>query len=119
MNYNGYIQLNLGGQKRGFKVGLYVIGELTKSLNIPIGDIEKAFTERPLESIANLLYHSAAYNCIRKGEDVDFTLLDVYEWIDEAGLESQEIQDFIKAVTDSFNKHVPEKKKKITRERGS
>ena len=108
---NGYIKLDIGGKERGFKIGLYTLSETMKALSIGIEQIQYALENNPVEAVALLMYNSAYFNARLSGEVVDFTLINAYAWIDEAGgLDSAPIVAFINTCIESFTKDVPEGK---------
>jgi len=110
---NGYIQLEIGGKPRGFKFGLWVIGQIIDELNIGVEQFDEELQRNPIKSLTLLMYYSAFYNAIRKGEDADFNQLDVYDWIDETGgLGSETMVKFQTAFSESMTKDVPEVKGK-------
>lgn len=110
------VNLTIGGKLRTFHLGLGFIGFLLEEEKI--GFIEFGTQEElnPFKWIPIKMYYSLKYNLIRLGKDdeINFTLKDVIDWIDETDLET--IQRFNKAYIDSINKNAPsqpEVKKKV------
>ena len=63
-----------------------------------------------------MIYHSLAYSYKRKGKEIDFTMYDVNDWIDENGGVGGEFwNNFQKAFNESMYKDVPvdDSKKKV------
>lgn len=76
----GYIQLELGGKKRGVKFGNYALMEYSKLNNT--GVVE--FTEQnPIRLCADIVYCGLKNNCFIKKEIEDFTYDDVIGWVDD------------------------------------
>lgn len=104
---NGYIQLQIGGKSRGFKFGLWVIGQLIDELKISVDQFDAEMQRNPIKTLALLMYYSAYYNTLKAKQEADFTMVDVYDWIDEVGMGSDVIQQFQAAFVDSMSKDVP------------
>ncbi len=105
-----YLKLNLGGKERGAKLGLLFLENLQKAEN---KNIQELFEE--LENPARLpfvvpkfIYYSLITNCQMNGNDVDFTMVDVYDWIEEEGISNKDgsvvkfIDAFVKNMTKLF-----------------
>lgn len=111
-----YIELELGGKKRGAKLGLGFLRTVTESKKITIEELFKSIEgSTAVFFITELIYHSFAYNCKRKGQDVDFDLDDVFDWIDESGgVSSEAYKKFLEALFASIGvdlgKEVPQKR---------
>lgn len=80
-----YINLTLGGKERGAKVGLQFLGELQRGENLSTEEILNLFTTPQIDVLPKYLYYSLVTNCNIKREEVDFTMQDVYDWVDEDG----------------------------------
>lgn len=100
-----YVKVLLGGKERGAKLGLGFLERVQKQEQVTL---EEIFSK---VNTATLLYHSMAYNCERTREEVDFDKYDVYDWIDEVGLQSEIVLDFQIAFFDSFKTHLDDKGK--------
>ena len=98
-----YIKVNLGGKERGAKLGLGFLERVQKEENVTLEEIFSRV------STATLLYHSLAFNVERSKETLDFDKYDVFDWIDEVGLNHTTILDFQIAFFQSFTTHLDEK----------
>ena len=76
----GYIQLELGGKKRGVKFGNYALMEYSKLNNTGVVEFNE---QNPIKLCADLVYCGLKNNCFIKKEIEDFTYEDVVIWIDE------------------------------------
>lgn len=76
----GYIQLELGGKKRGVKFGNYALMEYSKLNNTGVVEFND---ENPIKLCADLVYCGLKNNCFIKKETEDFTYDDVVAWVDD------------------------------------
>lgn len=99
-----YLELEIGGQKRGAKLGIGFLKTVTETKKISLDELFKSIEgSNALLIIPELIFHSLAYNAKRKNEDFKHTLDDVFDWIDEAGGVSSDVyQAFITAFTESL-----------------
>ena len=118
-----YIELELGGEKRGAKLGIGYLRFVTNEKKITLDEFFNSFQSmaedqnpESIFTIIELIYLSLVYNCKRKKEDPNFDTDDVFDWIDEdGGFKSSVYQKFVQALTASFGvdmgKNQPEEKK--------
>lgn len=119
----GYIQLELGGKKRGIKFGNYALMEYSKLNGTDVAEFNES---NPIKLCADLVYCGLKNNCFIKKEIEDFTQDDVLAWVDDMPMSqitdiiqvfeesvrlSQGIQDTQEAITKS-SKPSSEKPKK-------
>lgn len=104
-----YIELEIGGAKRGFRFGLGCLGEMVHELGIDVSELDDFLTKNPIKGIPTLVYHGAKYEVRRMGDEVDFTIYDVYDWIEdlEGGINDAKIATLIDVFTKSLSKDVP------------
>lgn len=104
-----YIQIEIGGKKRGCKLGLGFLGEVIDDLGNDVSEIVEGLKKNPYKMIPILMYHSMVYNLKSKGKNPSFTIYDVTDWIEEEekGFNSDKVVDFLKAFTASIVKDVP------------
>ncbi len=76
----GYIQLELGGRKRGVKFGNYALMEYSRLNNTGVVEFDE---QNPIKLCADLLYCGLKNNCFVKKEEEDFTYEDVVMWVDD------------------------------------
>lgn len=117
-----YVELDLGGKKRGAKLGIGYLRFVTDEKGITLDEFFKTFQEMAsgknlemLYTVIDLLYKSLLYNCKRKREEPDFDYDDVLEWIDDdGGFNSDVYKVFMESLTLSFGadlgKNQPQKK---------
>lgn len=113
-----YTELDLGGKKRGAKLGIGFLKSVTDAKNITLDELFNMLKDsgsQALFFIPELIFLSLAYNCKRKKEELDFDQDDVFDWIDEAGGVNSDIyKTFTEALTQSLGvdlgKEKPQKK---------
>jgi hypothetical protein len=86
----GYIQLELGGKKRGIKLGNYALMEYSKINGTGVVEFND---ENPIKLCTDLIYCGLKNNAYIKKEIFDFTLDDVILWVDDMPIE--QINDVI------------------------
>lgn len=99
-----YIELDLGGKKRGAKLGIGYLKSVTDTKKMTLDEVFKSVEgSGAILVIPELIYLSLAYNAKRKKEIFEYTEEDVFDWIDEAGgVSSNVYQEFISAFTSSL-----------------
>lgn len=113
-----YTELELGGKKRGAKLGIGFLKAVTEEMKISLEELVQKLQNPGMDAIfliSQLIYVSLAYNCKRKKEDVDFDQDDVFDWIDDAGGVNSDIyKTFTASLTGSLGadlgKEKPQKK---------
>lgn len=103
-----YIELELGGKKRGAKLGIGYLKNVTEVKKMNLDELFKSVEgSAAIVVIPELIYLSLAYNAKRKSEKFDYSEEDVFDWIDEAGgVTSSVYQEFITAFTESLGADV-------------
>lgn len=104
-----YINLTLGGKERGAKLGLLFLENAQKAENM---NIQELFVELQMRSIffaPKLIFHALNTNCQLKGETPDFTLENVYDWIEEDGVSNRDgvVMKFVNAFSENIQKLFP------------
>lgn len=93
----GYIQLELGGKKRGVKIGNYALMEYSKITGTGVLEFDN---ENPIKLCTDLIYCGLKNNAYIKKELVDFTMDDVLVWVDDMPIE--QINDVINLFHESI-----------------
>lgn len=118
MNPN-YIQLEIGGKKRGFKFGLGFLERLVDELDTPLEEISQQMKNNPFKVIPQLVRLSHIYNEMRAKREIDLDVFEVIDWIDdEGGIASPNMVKFLDAWNNSMMHGQPQeeepKDKKVT-----
>ncbi|MCT4238589.1 hypothetical protein HZP42_19595 [Elizabethkingia anophelis] len=109
-----YTKINIGGKERGAKLGLGFLDRITKAENISLQEVFTKFEKETLSFLPKMVYYSVLYNDERAGNNVDYDLGNVFDWIDEVGITSETIKSFIEAFTRSVEVHFKGKEGKST-----
>lgn len=86
-------EVEIAGKTRGFKFGTYQMGiscqEEGLILNRPVDMVlfGKRMSEGHLITTLNILYGAAYAYCVSKKLQVDFSPIDVSDWLEEIGFE--------------------------------
>lgn len=78
---NGYINVSLGGKKRGVKFGNRALLDVMSKHQVSQG-IKFSF-----DLIADLVFFGMVNNCMITKQNVDFTPEEVAEWVDDMPME--------------------------------
>lgn len=77
---NGYVNIELGGKKRGIKFGNRALLDIMSKHQVT-GDIKFSF-----DLVVDLIFFGLVNNCMIKKENVDFNEEDVAAWADDMAL---------------------------------
>lgn len=101
MKLHGQIQIDIGGKKRGFHFGMWVIMQIADRNNgMNIIEFIQLGKSNPLKYFGELLYLSGTlYNNVN-GIEPDFNEYSVYDWID---MDSPELVKLIESFNDSLS----------------
>ena len=107
------IKLNIGGEEREFFFGLGFLGNLLESENLTLQELGIKTTENPYKWTPLIMWYSLAWGYIREGKTIEVKPLDVADWLDDLGLQSEVVKSFDNALVASLTKDVPTDKKKV------
>jgi hypothetical protein len=96
-----------------FHFGIGFLNELLDGTGLKLDELT---TQADAVLIPKMVYYSLAYSYKRKSKEIDFTMYDVNDWIDEnGGIGGEFWINFQKAFNDSMYKDVPvdNSKKKV------
>jgi len=98
------IEIVVNEQTLKCSFGLGFLGECLENLDLSVVQIGEKLDKNPFKWIPTLMYESIKYS-----KDVDFTLDDLVEWLDdEEGKKT--MNDFLLAFIKSLSKDVPKQK---------
>jgi hypothetical protein len=96
----GYIDIQLGGKKRTLHFSMNFWVEFTEQLGVSLTDIGNVFNGgMSLSGIRALIYSAVRANDLEQGNDIDYTLYSVGEWLEE--LEAEAINDIVAVMMES------------------
>ena len=106
------IELLIGGKSHPVKLGLRFLENVTTSEGITIVDVFTKFESETLFFLPKLIYYA-----INAANPDTLTLDDVYDWVDEIGIASEEIKPFIIAFADSMKVHIPQEDENVGKQK--
>lgn len=114
---NNYTEIEIGGEKRGAKLGTLILKKVCERLQITPDELFKKLSGNDLLfTIPELLYESLVLNCKNKGVEFKNSLDDVFDWIDEVGgvgseyFQSNYFSPLMKSLNVNLGKDSPQKK---------
>jgi len=106
--------LTANGKEVIFNFGLGALGlyfDNVKKDGVTLDTLSDKMSENPFSVVPKLMYFTAAYGYIKKGEKVPFTVYDVADWIDEdGGISGTLFSEFIDAFSNSLTQGAPKPK---------
>lgn len=111
-----FLEFEIGGKKRGFLFGLKVIGDCIKHSDQDPAAFMSSITKNRFESVPVILFYAHKYDVEKKGGLIDFSLFDVYDWIEEEGLMSEKLDDVTRFFLKSLYDNVPTMKAELDKE---
>lgn len=108
-----FVKVEIGGQERTVRFGLKVIGDCIKHQGNDPGAFMTSLAQNPFESIPIIFYYGIKWDVERGGKIADFTLGDVYDWLEEEGLQSEKVDGVVQGFIRSLYDNVPAIKEAI------
>ena len=84
-----------------FHLGIGFLNELLDGTGMKLNDLA---SQDDAVLLPKLMYYSLVYSYKRKGKEIDFTMYDVFDWIDSSATVGG---DFMKAFHLSMHENVP------------
>lgn len=100
-------EVEIGGKTRTVRFGLKVIGDCIKHFGNDPSEFLSSLAANPFESVPLVFYYGLKYDVEREGKAPDFTLMDVYEWLEDEGLQSEKVDDVTRAFVRALYDNVP------------
>ena len=96
----GYLDIQLGGKKRTLHFSMNFWVEVTEQLGVSLTDIGDVFNGgMSLSGIRALIYSALRANDLEQGNEVDYTLYSVGNWLED--LEAEKINEIVEAMMQS------------------
>lgn len=104
-----YFELEIGGKKRGFRFGLGFLGDILEHFDLDIGGFGNMLSKNPFKAVPAIIFFGHRYEQKKKGIVIDFTLIDVDEWVEnlEDGYANEGIELMLQVLLESMRKNVP------------
>ncbi len=96
----GYLDIELGGKKRTLHFSMNFWAEFTEQLGVSLTDIGDVFNGgMSLSGIRALIYSAVRANDLEQGNQVDYTIYSVGNWLEE--LEADKINEIVEVMMES------------------
>lgn len=95
-------KINIGGKERNISFGLKAISELVDHEDWGFAKLGQKMSSNPLVTTPLIIFYGAKNGAERNGEVVDFTLNDVYDWLEDIGLSDPSLITLINAFSTSL-----------------
>lgn len=96
----GYLDIQLGGKKRTLHFSMNFWVEFTEQLGVSLTDIGDVFNGgMSLSGIRALIYSALRANDLEQGNEMDYTLYSVGNWLED--LEAEKINEIVEAMMQS------------------
>lgn len=100
-------EIELNGQKKTVHFGLKTIGDCIKHYDNDPAGFMSALASNPFESVPLAFYYGLKYSDERQGKVFPHTLIEVTEWIEDVGLQSDVVTEVTQAFIRSLYDNVP------------
>ena len=81
----GHLTYKIGDTDRVFFFGNYALEETLNHFDASISDISDLLNKKFFTFMRVFIFHAASYPVLKKNEVLDFSALDVHDWIDKTG----------------------------------
>lgn len=104
-----YIEVEIGGKKRGFTFGLGFLGDILEYFNTDVVGFVRLTESNPFKAVPAILYFAHRYTVRKNGGAVDFELIDVDGWIEELenSYANEKVDTILGVLIESMKKHIP------------
>lgn len=104
-----YIEIEIGGKKRGFRFGLGFLGNILDHFNMDIAEFGQLMSRNPFKAIPSILYFAHEYEVKRMGDVPDFTIIDFEMWVEDMpnGYADEKVEAALNVLLESMRKNVP------------
>ena len=103
------IELDLGGRKRKFTFGILFLGNVLDRKEFDgFDDLIEKLGVNYIKYTPILMYESLVNTCNKFNDAIDFTEIDIINWLDEKPMYGiNELNDFVKVFTGSTENKTP------------
>ena len=104
-----YIEYEIGGKLRGFKLGLKFLGDVLSHFDTDIMGLGELMDKNPFATRPVILYYAHLSSVQGKNQPVTFTQEDVMDWVDEmeGGISNDNVIQTVMLVLESVKRHIP------------
>jgi len=110
-----YIEFEIGGKLRGFKLGLGFIGDILQHYDTDMMGLGKLLVNNPFSATPTILFLGHKHDSIRKGLPFDVKMFEVEDWVEEIedGLQNKNIEALMVLLLESVKRHLPQIKEVV------
>ena len=103
------IELDLGGRKRKFTFGILFLGNVLDRQEFDgFDDLIEKLAVNYIKYTPILMYESLVNTCNKFNDTIDFTEIDIINWLDDKPMYGiNELNDFVKVFTGSTENKTP------------
>lgn len=101
---DGIINIELGGKNRGFRFKTKALGDIQEHFKVSISDFGHLIDTNTFNFYPAAFYYGLLSYSQKNKEDIDYTIEDVYDWIDEEpkGLLGVKLQPVVNCFLESI-----------------
>lgn len=103
------IEFEIGGQNRGFIIGLGFLGDMLNHFDTDIQGIGRMALNNNIFALTPAcVYYGHKHWCISNKKPIDFTIYDVEGWLSEVenGMFNDNVQSLLVIMTETLTKHL-------------
>jgi len=98
--------INIGGKDRVINFGLKAVSQIVDYEDWGFATLAKKLQNNPFVTTPVVIYFGAKNGAEANGITVDFTINDVYNWIDEKGLSNKDVIEVLQLFSESITSYV-------------
>lgn len=104
------IVLKLNNKKIDFRFGLHFLGEILDVLDTDWDGMMVKISTNQFKTVPLMMYQSAKTGFLLKGEEIDFTIMDLIGWLNKHGVggNNKITESYLVAFYDSLKSGLPE-----------
>lgn len=102
-----FLKIEIGGGTREIRFGLKTLGDSIKHYDQDPAQFMLALEKNPFEAVPIMFYYGLKYGSEKNGEVFKHSLADVYEWVEELGLQSDTVTQVSQLYIRSLYDNVP------------
>lgn len=100
-------QLTIKGKKEDAYVSMYVLSETCEKYDVPnIGILGNNIINFGFKWLPVVMFEGVKYSYEREGKPFDLKLFNFIDYLDDNGMESEEVINFVEVFSKSIQKHV-------------
>lgn len=104
------MEIEIGGKKRKFSFGIRALGNVLKEFDNDIHGYLDLLQSNGFLTVGPTLYHLHAHAAKREGKEVDFTVDDVEDWVEQLDgkFHNKDVQNVLAEFIGTLASYLPE-----------